>query len=71
MLLVIDAFENITLLFTSTCSQVKDRVNIYIFTNFAITQKSDTNIYINNRKIKKDANNYLKPVTSKNTHKYL
>ena len=71
MLLVIDAFENMQLLFTSTCSLVKKRVNIYFFSNFAITQKSVHILYVNNRKIKKDANNYINPAADKKTHKYL
>ena len=71
MLLVIDAFENMQLLFTSICSLVKNRVNIYFFANFTITQKNVHILYINNHKIKKDANNYLEQATDKKTHKIL
>ena len=71
MLLVIDAFENMQLLFTSTCSLVKNRVNIYFFANFAITQKNDHILYNRNRKIKKHTNNYIKQATDKKTHKIL
>ena len=66
-----DAFENIQLLFTSTCSLVKNRDSIYDFRNFEITQKSDHILYINNHKIKKDATNYLKQVTDTKTHQIL
>ena len=65
MLLVIDVFEIIYLLFTLTCSLVKNRVNIYDFTNFAITQKSDCNFYTSNDKIKKDINTYFKQMKIK------
>ena len=71
MLLVIDAFENIRLLFTSTCSLVRNSVNIYDFTNFAITQKSAHILYTNNQKIKKHTNYYSKQRIDKNTHKSL
>ena len=71
MLLVIDVFEIMYLLFTSTCSLVKNSVNIYIFANFAITQENEHILYTNNHKIKKDATNYPNQATDKNTHKYL
>ena len=65
MLLVIDAFEKIELLLTLTCRLVKNRVITYFFAIFAITQKSDINLYMGNLKIKKCINNYFKQMKIK------